>query len=152
MGMAIWTWSILRIGTVAYAVFFGVTRLNFTDRATQTLTGGAHFILQLQIHPKLFGHVEKTSQPDCGICSDAAAFQYDIVDARSGDVKTPSQLVSGEIHWFKKFFTKNLTGMNLPTGGCIAFLSHRTFLGNHNLMIIGDLDVKSFAVFPCKTN
>jgi hypothetical protein len=52
--------------------FFRAARLNFPDGATQTLTGGAHFVLHLQIHPKLFGRVEETSQSNGGIRCDAA--------------------------------------------------------------------------------
>jgi hypothetical protein len=111
---------------------FCTTRLNFTDRATQALAGSAHFVLQLQIHPKLLGHSEEPSQSDGRIGGDTSPLQDNVVDTGSGDVKTSSKLVSGEVHRLEEFFTKNLTRMNLPIGCRICSLSHRISLAIRN--------------------
>jgi hypothetical protein len=112
--------------------FFRAARLNFPDGATQTLTGGAHFVLQLQIHPKFLRHSEEPSQSDSCIGGDTSPLQDNVVDTGSGDVKTSSKLVSGEAHRFEEFLTKNLTRMNLPSGCRIFSLSHRISLAIRN--------------------
>jgi hypothetical protein len=130
--------------------FFCATGLDFADGTTQTLTGGAHFILQLQVHPKLFGHTEETGQSDSGVCGNAAPFQDNVINPWSGDVKTSSQFVGGETHWLEKLFAKNLAGMNLPRGGCVSFLWHQVL--PLRLVIIRNLDIKSITVSPCEAN
>jgi hypothetical protein len=57
------------------------------------------FVGALQIQPKLLRGSEEARQSDGRIGADTAALDYDVVDARHGDVQSLDQLVSGHAPW-----------------------------------------------------
>src|SRR5712671_5985119 len=88
----------------------------------------ADFVGALQVQPELLSRPEEARQPDGRVGADTAALQYDVVDARHGNVKPLRQLVGGHAQWLEKLFPQDFTGMRSP-GWCAfswnVFVSHR---------------------------
>ena len=54
-----------------------------------------HLVCILQVHPELFRSTEEAGEADGSIGADAAALEYDVIDARHRDMKSFRKLIRG---------------------------------------------------------